>query len=80
MKLQSGLKRIYVVLAAIWGVFWLVLVVVGAFLDHDTPLSVRLLMGLGLILASPLIYLALVGLTTMVTWVIAGFKTERPQP
>lgn len=80
MKLQSGLKRIYVALAAIWGVFWLVLVVVGAFLDHDTPLSVRLLMGLGLILTSPLIYLALVGLSTMVAWVIAGFKTEPPLP
>lgn len=75
MNLQSGLKRIYVVLAALWGVFWLVVF----FHEVDMPPDGEDLIFFGVpILASPLVYFALVGLTKMVTWVVAGFKAEQP--
>ena len=77
MNLQSGLKRIYVVMAALWAVLWPV-----AFIhDNGMPTDAGgyIVVG-GSILSSPLIYLALVGLTKVVAWVVAGFRTDPPQP
>ncbi len=79
MNLQGGLKRVYVVLAALWGVVWLALLV-AAYLDGTTTTVINDLIVVGLILASPLVYLALVGLTKVVAWIVAGFKTVPPQP
>lgn len=82
MNLHSGLKRIYVVLAALWGVSWLVFLV-GAFHEirlnrEDEQLIIFGIIGVA-VLASPLVYLALVGLTKVVAWIVAGFKTEPSQ-
>lgn len=76
MNWQSGLKRVYVVLAALWGVFWPVFYIADQGLPYDV--GGWIFIGASM-LSSPLIYLALVGLTKVVVWVVAGFKTETPQ-
>lgn len=76
MNLQIGLKRIYVVLAVLWGVFWPVFYI-GS---QGMPFDYRgWLFIVACILSSPLIYLALVGLNRAVVWVVAGFKGESPR-
>jgi hypothetical protein len=77
MNLQNGLKRIYVVLAALWGVFWPVFYVGDQGISSN-DVGGWIFIGAS-ILSSPLIYLALVGLTKTVVWVVAGFKTEPTQ-
>ena len=76
MNLQSGLKRIYVVLAALWGVFWPLFYIVDQGMPYDA--GGWIIIG-GAPLSAPLVYLALVGLTKVVAWVVAGFKTEPSQ-
>lgn len=79
MDVNAGLKRVYVVLAAIWALLWLVMTVATYSEGSLSSEPVAVFVLLGLIFASPLVYFALVGLTKVVLWVVAGFKNEQPR-
>jgi hypothetical protein len=76
VNVQNGLKRIYVILAALWAIIWPI-----AFInDNGMPADAGgYIVVVGAVLSSPLIYIALVGITKLCVWVIAGFKPERDQ-
>lgn len=77
MNLQSGLRRIYVVLAALpalYGVIWLPVYLLTRGKLEDGEVVYSLISFGGCLLASPLVYFALVGLTKLVEWIVSGFR------
>lgn len=73
MNFHIGLKRLYVVLAVLWGVSWPIASISANGMPTD---SWHVFFIVASILSAPLIYFALVGLTKVAMWVIAGFNSD----